>query len=343
MAALGASAAAAFSLLALKAAPASASELEFSSTSTAETDDQQPLIKRAHLAVNNEDTPPLENDQILDHIFGFVGVGDYAYTAGVCRKWRGRYITLCHRHVSTLKKRVHFKTNKLRTTYKNAIVTAARLQLALKNSVKMADMETQSARFAHSVIQHSLEPIAVLSLAKLHDLTWTSHLTNMAVRYNKLELLQWLREHGCSCNPMQICHSAALLGNVEMLQWLSTVTGPWSKAVKDHMMWFAGVSNRLKAVKWLYSEGAALPSSFHQTIRVRDELVNSMWPPRIVSFAVATTGSWGEWKCEKFAPKHYPNDMKRYVGYMFVWAHKHGCPCTCPRAAPARAAAAGSG
>jgi Ankyrin repeats (many copies) len=336
MAALGASAAAAFGLLALKAA--SASELEFSSTSTAEIGGHQPLIKRAHL---NEDTPPLKNDQILDHIFGFVGVGDYAYTAGVCRKWRGRYITLCHRHVTTLKKRVHFKKNKLRTTYRNAVVTAARLQLALKSSAKVSDMETQSARFAHSIVQHSLEPIAVLCLAKLHDLKWTPHRTELCVRYNKLELLQWLREHGCPWDAQNICHNAALRGNVEMLQWLSTVTGPWSSAVKEDLMWFAGVNNELEAVKWLYSEGAALPRSFHQTIRVGNELVNTFWPARIVSFAVATSGSWGEWRCDRFAPRHYPIHMRRNAWMLCVWVHKHGCPCKC-RAAPARAAAAGS-
>jgi hypothetical protein len=100
-------------------------------------------------------------------------------------------------------------------------MTAARLQLALKSSVKVAAMETHSARFAHGVVKHSLEPIAVLSLAKLHDLKWTPHLTQLCVQYDKLQLLQWLREHGCPWDPEQICHSAALRGNVDMLKWLS--------------------------------------------------------------------------------------------------------------------------
>jgi hypothetical protein len=102
------------------------------------------------------------------------------------------------------------------------------------------------------------------------------------------------------------------------------------------MLWFAGVNNKLETVKWLYSEGAALPSSFFQTVGAGDALVNTFWPARIVSFAVAVSGKWGEWQCNKFAPAAYHKNSKRSLCTLFVWAHKNGCPCTCPRAVAAR-------
>jgi hypothetical protein len=42
------------------------------------------------------------NNQVLDTVFNFVGVGDYYYVAGVCRNWRGRYLTLCPQYTSEI-------------------------------------------------------------------------------------------------------------------------------------------------------------------------------------------------------------------------------------------------
>jgi hypothetical protein len=37
---------------------------------------------------NVEVESPLDKDEMLDHVFGFVGGGDHAYTAGVSRRWQ---------------------------------------------------------------------------------------------------------------------------------------------------------------------------------------------------------------------------------------------------------------
>jgi hypothetical protein len=38
---------------------------------------------------------PLDRDDLLDHIFTYVGGGDHLYTGGVSRRWRGRYMQHC--------------------------------------------------------------------------------------------------------------------------------------------------------------------------------------------------------------------------------------------------------
>jgi hypothetical protein len=47
---------------------------------------------------------PLDKDATLDAVFGFVGIGEYAYAAGVNRRWRGRYIKLYYNKAAPGKK-----------------------------------------------------------------------------------------------------------------------------------------------------------------------------------------------------------------------------------------------
>jgi hypothetical protein len=39
--------------------------------------------------------PPLDRNEILDHVFRYVGGGDHLYVDGVTRRWRGRYLRYC--------------------------------------------------------------------------------------------------------------------------------------------------------------------------------------------------------------------------------------------------------
>jgi hypothetical protein len=62
---------------------------------------------------------PLDKDEILDAVFGYVGLGEYYYVAGVSRRWRGRYIKLCYSNADD------DDDEKLWTAYDSTIVTAA--------------------------------------------------------------------------------------------------------------------------------------------------------------------------------------------------------------------------
>jgi hypothetical protein len=75
--------------------------------------------------------PVLARDEVLDTVFSFVGIGDYKYVAGVCRNWRGRYITLCHK---ASKKPT---AERLSTHIGKAFVTRSRLQLAFDDGLSV--------------------------------------------------------------------------------------------------------------------------------------------------------------------------------------------------------------
>jgi hypothetical protein len=64
----------------------------------------------------------LARDEVLDTVFSFVGIGEYYYVAGVCRNWRGRYMTLCQS--KTTKYRDCDHTHNLCTSYTRAVTTA---------------------------------------------------------------------------------------------------------------------------------------------------------------------------------------------------------------------------
>jgi hypothetical protein len=196
--------------------------------------------KRARLA--DDSTSPLDDDEILDVVFSFVGIGDYIYTGAVSRKWRGRYTKLCHNSAKQGKK------DNLTTAHSSTVFTAARLQLALKSSLTIAELQRNTMYLSY-IVRLSLDPIAVLTLAKTHDFQWRPHLARLSAQYDKLELLQWVRECGCPWKDKEVCIQAARNGNIDMLIWLQQVAAVWSDKLKRDMLFEAGWANRLDTVK----------------------------------------------------------------------------------------------
>jgi hypothetical protein len=132
---------------------------------------------------------PLEDDQMLDSVLGLLGPLDYLFTAAVCKRWKGRYIQLFY-----CKEDGSRKDANLCTSYRKALYTAPRLKLALKSSLQMGMLESNAARLADDIAKRSLEPIAVVTMAKLFSMKWNVELCNRAAFYGRLELLQFLRE-----------------------------------------------------------------------------------------------------------------------------------------------------
>jgi hypothetical protein len=46
---------------------------------------------KKHARLADDGRSPLADDQILDTVFSYVGIGDYIYTGAVSRRWNGRY------------------------------------------------------------------------------------------------------------------------------------------------------------------------------------------------------------------------------------------------------------
>jgi hypothetical protein len=227
------------------------------------------------------------------------------------------------------------------TFYKNAMLTKARLQLALKDTLTATELQGNSFAFAEEVVCHSLDALGVLSLLKQHDLVWNSNLCDTAARNGKLQLLQWLHESGCHWDEQQVIDTAVMRGCVNMLKWLHEVTGPWSAKANDRMMLIAGFCNNLHVVKWLRTREVQWPKQLYGTATWDSISREVCWNPEVVRWALANGCTWGNWQCQLLTAERYVEHFSRETAIeLFEWAHKNGCPCTCEAAAAAAAAAA---
>jgi hypothetical protein len=276
----------------------------------------------------------------LDKVFGYVGLGEYIYAAGVSRRWRGRYLRLCYTEAGPA-------GEKLCTYYSSAIITTARLQMALDSKLTMAAPE-QSSSFAEDLVWYSLDPISVITLAKVYDMKWSPRFTSTAAGSDNLELLKWLQKVGCPWELDMVACAAAGHDTACMLQWLHSVTKPWPSHIADKAAMSAGESETPGALNFLLSIGAKWPDKFY------DAKISQCWPVRAVIAALANGGAWGVWKCADLAPQLYDCDSgggdhsdatcrgycdRKNAVELFKWSHENGCPCTCEADAVEAAAA----
>jgi hypothetical protein len=206
-------------------------------------------------------------------------------------------------------------------------MTAARLHLALKSSLSVTELQRNRKCYSYFAFS-SLEPIAVLTLARVRGLQWCRHLAEVSARSGKLELLQWLHVRGCPWDEPEVCRRAALSGNVNKLIWLQQVTAPWSAELKSEMLLSARWNTKLSAVKWLRQRGAGWPSSFCD---VTDSKATQVcWTVAVVSWSLKNGCTWGNWQCAQLQPELYNSKWRKIQARtLFAWAHMNGCPCTC--------------
>jgi arginine repressor len=231
-----------------------------------EHDTQQPNSKRQRMcdfssgssssSSSFEVASPLDKDEILDHVIGYVGGGDHLYIGGVNRKWRGRYMQYCAQNSSS-KYDKKFVTRQLSMT-----MLASRLQLAVSSGCKVSRWTFEKWSHAELVRKYSIEPQQVLTVLRLHGVPWSTTLCEVAAFNCKLSLLQWLHASSCSWKEPAVFAQASRGGSVAMLEWLLTVTAPRSGDLKNMMLTRAGWSNNLEAAKWLLAQGAEWPEAF---------------------------------------------------------------------------------
>jgi Ankyrin repeats (many copies) len=229
---------------------------------------------------------PLDKHEVLDTVFSYVGIGDYFYTAAVCRLWRVRYLNLCYSEAEKRSKTKRTRS-KCTTSYRSALMTASRLHLALKDTLTVEQLQASAQAFAENIVRYSLEPIPVLSLLKLHDLEWHTALCYAAAFYGKLKLIRWLLECGCQWHERTVLRNAIGIGYLDMLKWLQEATGPWPNGLKKPMLWIAGHRNYLNIVQWLYAQGTPWPIKLYSTAEYHNKPVNVCWTARVVKWALA--------------------------------------------------------
>jgi hypothetical protein len=230
-------------------------------TQTPVTDDVAGVVATAQVQhrhqrarISADQTPVLGRNEVLDTVFGFVGAGDYYYVAGVCRNWRGRYMQLCRQ--ATQDKNIRFNTSRKRT-----VVTAARLQLALDNGLAIDKLAHDESGLARVIAAKSLDAIAVLTLARVYGVQWSTHLTKYAAEHEQYELLHWLLKCGCPFKKCEI-DECAFRADLEHLKQLYEIFGPWSANLLKSLWCCAAASNKLDTIKWLREQGAQWPKSF---------------------------------------------------------------------------------
>eukprot|EP00953_Heterococcus_sp_UTEX-ZZ885_P003352 2338-Heterococcus_DN1.PRE.7 len=125
--------------------------------------------------------------------------------------------------------------------------------------------------------------------------------------------------------------AALISGRVAMLEWLATVTQPWSEGVLTYMLTAAASCDRLAAAQWLGARGAQWPEVFYsEFIDAKFMTVKQCWSASAVQSAVAAGSGWLDWKCEDYNADQYHRACdKRQAIALLKWAHANGCPCTC--------------
>jgi hypothetical protein len=240
--------------------------------------------------------PVLARNEVLDTVFSFVGIGDYYYVAGVCRNWRGRYLTFCHKTPERW-------TGAMRPPYtscSNIVATAARLQLALDNGLPIELLDTANWNVVVSLTTRPSEPTEVLTLARLYGLQWNNLLTQCAAQCKQYELLRWLRKCGCSWDLVVILDEIVdTSDDLDHLKQLRAITGPWPAEHLATMLCYAGRhddADALDTAKWLREQGAAWPKSFYDSHQ--DAGRSSCWCAINVHWALTNGSTWLMWRCK---------------------------------------------
>jgi hypothetical protein len=246
-------------LRALRALASVQAACSYAGTSSGNTNSSSPAEQGKRARLERDDSSlrsPLDKGELLDAVFSYVGVGDYFFAAGVCRRWRGRYIKLCYNKAVD-------KVDKLCTTYSSAFMTAARLQLALISGLEVEQLHDYED-LAFNISRFSLQPIEALTVAKTFDMRYPDDIAVEAAFKGRLQLVQWLRERRCPWEDTKVLSNAAASGSVELLAWLHSVTAPWSDATKVDLLDEAAVYDQLDAVKWLKETAKApWPDDMH--------------------------------------------------------------------------------
>jgi hypothetical protein len=271
---------------------------------------------------------------VLDEVFSYVGRKEWLYVGGVCRRWRGRYLSMCYK-AGTSEDEHAFQTS-----HRSTFVTAARFSLALDSGLAMPD-ESQSGDFFDDLPLLSKQPIEVLTLARVRGAAWDEYKCIDAAYYGDFELLKWLHTSGCPWHAFSVAVHAVRGKRGQrkrMLPWLLATVKEWSQKDKNKLLLEAGGAYSIASLQLMQEAGAEWPESFigEQSTGAHSRRV--CWSFRAVAWPLGKGCSWGAWRCQDFAPElytelHSDEYNRQNAKDLFKWAHENGCPCTCEAAA----------
>jgi hypothetical protein len=297
-----------------------------SSSSSSSSSSEQPVHQQKRARSQTTSMHALDRDEILDEIFSYVGRKEWLYAGGACRRWRGRYLSMCY------KARTDKDEHLYQTGHRSSFVTAARFSMALESGLELPD-EDEAGDFFDDLPKLSQQPIEVLTLARVHGAAWHEDMCRDAAYYGNLELLRWLYKSGCPWSALIVATNAVRnkkRRNTHTLPWLFSTVDHWSQADKNELLFEAGVMQDIAALELVLEQGAEWPSSYIGEQDVSEGTVRACWQREAVAWARSRGSPSGAWRCQELSAELYTGHFRQHCAKrLFKWAHQHGCPCTC--------------
>jgi hypothetical protein len=170
------------------------------SIATAQVVIAEPPAQRRRLELTRECS--LDNDLVLDHVISWVGADSFIFMAGVCRRWRGRYIRFCF--TNSERDDDTEPEHRLKTNMIQALTSSKRFWWAMESCPPSTEFDLQEfaagniCLFAEAVAQ-SIDPIKTMCHARAcsRSVEFDVQFAFAAAAHNELDFLQWLVTAGC--------------------------------------------------------------------------------------------------------------------------------------------------
>ena len=293
---------------------------------------------KRHTVADGEGLPMLERDELLLKLMECVGTAEWLYIASISRRWRGLYFSFC------TKKRSDDEQHLMRTSWAAATTTAQKLRLAFSSGLCVSDIFDRLCSFATNVAEHSLEPIPVMTLARVRGVDWHESLCSEAAWKGDWEFLKWLHEEGCPWTLKLVYYNAMCNGigqeTMSILSWIKAQTDtPLTEDELQELIFDVGGNCDSGFVMWLRTElQAPWPDAFVGWFSCNKD-VRMCWSVSAVHYALKQGSGWGAWRCQDLKRELYTAQWaKNRAEHLFDWAHEvaadYGftCPCTCEEA-----------
>jgi len=204
----------------------------------------------------------ISND-VLQHIFGYVGDKQYIFVAGTSSSFRQVYLdTFRNEMLTSIKCAVasvscaavylHWEEpgcdSRARSLFKTAAIEG-KLEI-LKwgehsgyklNTILDCDIMVQAALHGHLEVMKYLRQLGI---------SWNERTCAMAAKNGHLELLKWARANQCPWDAWT-CAYAAMNGHLELLKWARANQCPWD----EWTCALAATNGHLELLKWARSNG----------------------------------------------------------------------------------------
>ncbi|CAB9503157.1 ankyrin repeat protein [Seminavis robusta] len=252
--------------------------------------------KRAHQQTESSRKILVKWDQIDDMIWvkgvlPFLGMGHYAFVAGVNRRMKNLYLMYC----STVDMPPSIKAGGFGLS-KQATSTDT-LYTAVCASVTRAEY-CRAAQNGH---------LDVLKYAHDNGCPWHEYTCFYAAMGGHYDILEYAHTHGCRWDSLT-SHHAAAGGHIDCLKYAHENNCPWDANTCS----LAAERGQLKALKFAHENGCPWDASTCSKAAKGGHL-------RILKYARENGCSWDEWTCIYAARSKHLQVLR--------WAQENGCPC----------------